>query len=205
MLAPIPPGVSNKRDSEQVEEELDELEYDQFFLGVLKREPAVLKGKVQKAIVRFSSQPPRSTRLRFRFNQLNSKFQVYRNQWGRILRQIEAGTYKPLAFRARLHQREQESAPAASYVEDTPRGRTASIDATSTRRTGIDQLCEALERARKETGKTGDPLDREHVQRLIRQQTAALRARHGDVKVRFRVVVEGNKARLRASVNRDSS
>lgn len=75
-----------------VDEELDELdqglkrlrvEYDQFFLGILKRPPEVLQGRMQKIIVKYANQILRKTHQKFRFNQLNSKFQIYRQQWGR--------------------------------------------------------------------------------------------------------------------------
>lgn len=198
------------QDPDLIDEELEELEtnvqrlrieYDQYFLGVTKREPMVLKGKVQKAIVKFASQPPRNTRQRFKFNQLNSKFQVLRNQWGRILRQIESGTYKPLSFRANLHERERlgQERAASDPVASGPKAPAGS----SPRGDAIDQLCHALAQARSKTGEAGAAIDRARLEATIRKQTAALRAQHGDAKIRFRVVVEGGKAKVRASVRRD--
>src|SRR5512147_2879841 len=109
-----------------VDEELDELdqglkrlrvEYDQFFLGILKRPPTVLQGRVQKIIVKYANEILRKTAQKFRFNQLNSKFQIYRQQWGRTIRQIESGTYRGHRFKAQLHERERGLIPLAGAPE----------------------------------------------------------------------------------------
>ena len=101
---------------DEIDEELDELEhslkrlrveYDQYFLGILKRPPEVLQGRIQKVIVKYANETLRKTHHKFRFNQLNSKFQIHRQQWGRTMRQIEAGTYKGHLFKAKLHERER--------------------------------------------------------------------------------------------------
>ena len=83
---------------DEIEEELDELEvklnllkmeYDQYFLGILKREPYVLKGDIQKTMHRYLSQPPTRARTKFRFNTLCARYQSYRQLWSRTLRQME--------------------------------------------------------------------------------------------------------------------
>jgi hypothetical protein len=192
-----------------VDEELDELdqglkrlrvEYDQFFLGIIKRPPNVLQGRMQKIIVKYANQNLRKTAQKFRFNQLNSKFQIYRQQWGRTIRQIEAGTYKGHRFRANLHERERGLRPDAAVPRpeaetDTP--------APSTKAGPMDQLYDALLAARKRAGESGPDPDRTKVGDLVRKQTAALRAKHPGAKVRFRVAVDGNRAKLVASIVKD--
>ena len=112
-----------------VDEELEELdqglkrlrvEYDQFFLGILKRPPMVLQGRVQKIIVKYANQNLRKTHQKFRFNQLNSKFQVYRQQWGRTIRQIEAGTSSRSPGRAAPERRGFLSRSARSSWSCSP-------------------------------------------------------------------------------------
>ncbi len=196
---------SRHSDLEQIDEDLVALdqgtkrlriEYDQYFLGVLKRPPTVLLGKIQKLIIQFASSPPRNTRQKFRFNQLNSKFQMMRQQWGRIQRQIEAGTYKPHRFRAKLH--EQEGPADASPPEPA---RDEPSKAAGAPRSGLDLLYDALTSARRKTGEHGD-LDRQALERVVRQQGAAIREKYGDAKVRFKVVIEDNRAKVKATVSR---
>ena len=77
--------------SDEVDEQLNELdqnikrlriEYDQYFMGTMKRPPQVLQGKVQKTVAFLSNKMPRNTAQKFRFNQLNSNYQMYRQQLG---------------------------------------------------------------------------------------------------------------------------
>ena len=187
---------------DEVDEELVELdhnikrlriEYDQYFMGNTKRAPQVLLGKVQKTVVRFSNKMPSNTAQKFRFNALNSKYQMYRQHWGRIMRQIEAGTYKVHRFQADMHERDRgigESGPAKVADSSTPQG------------SPIDKLCNALSSAREKTGEQSGKIDRAKIARMVNQQTASIREQHPGAKIKFRVVIEDNRAKLKASVSK---
>ncbi len=188
----------------EIDEELDQLdqnlkrlriEYDQYFHGSLKRPPTVLQGKVQKVVLRLASASLLNTRHRFRFNQLNSRFQIFRQQWGRTLREIEAGTYRGHVFKANLHEAHRASASAKeeeSKSERRDHGRKGDP---------LDRLADALNGARRKTGEHM-ALDRKKLADTVRRQTAAIRDKYGDVKVTFKVVVENNKAKLKANVTK---
>jgi hypothetical protein len=189
---------------DEIDEELDELdqnlkrlrvEYDQFFLGILKRPPEVLQGRVQKVIIKYANQTLRKTHHKFRFNQLNSKFQIHRQQWGRTLRQIEQGTYKGHLFRAKLHERERGISDATPSPAKAPE--------PSARPGAIDKLFDALVAARKRAGDSGPAPDRAKLSEIVKRQTAALKEKHPGARVKFRVAIEGNKAKLVASVVKD--
>lgn len=188
-------------ESEHIDEELDSLdhnlkrlriEYEQFFLGAMKREPYVLRGKVQKLVTKMVNEPPRNARQKFRFNTLNAKFQVYRQLWGRTMRQMEAGTYKRDRFKVKIH-----SQPGAA---ETPPARP---DKKSPTKSGssIDQLHGALLSARKKTGQSTD-LSSDVLNKMVKKQMDTIREKHGDVKVKFKVVIENNKAKVKASVKK---
>jgi hypothetical protein len=188
---------SESTDQVDIDEALDELdqnikrlrvEYEQYFHGALKREPSLLQGRVQKVIQQFSAEPPRSTRQKFRFNQLNSRYQVFRQQWGRTLRQIEEGTYKAHVFRARLH--ESEAAPPPSAPRPAPAAQNK----------GIDALHSALVRAHEKLG--GAAPGRAKLEELVRRQTAEIRAKHPDAKIRFKVVTENGRPKVKATVSK---
>jgi len=194
-----------------VDEELDELdqglkrlrvEYDQFFLGILKRPPEVLQGRMQKIIVKYANQNLRKTHQKFRFNQLNSKYQIYRQQWGRTMRQIESGTYRGHRFKARLHERERGVAAESDATLTAVKAPSGKPDKPA-KPGPIDQLYDALLAARKRAGESGPDPDRAKLSDLVKKQTAALRAKHPGAKVRFRVAVDGKRAKLVASVVKD--
>lgn len=185
--------------SEEIDELLDELdhnlkrlriEYEQFFLGQMKREPQVLRGKVQKAITKLVNEPPRNSRQKFRFNTLNSRFQVYRQLWGRTLREMEQGTYKRHQFRARMGAAPKDE-PASAPAKGAGKA------------TSMDRLYDAVVSARSKTGEKGGGLSRQALGKMVQKQMDAIRAKHGqDVRVKFKVVVEDNKAKLKASVSK---
>jgi hypothetical protein len=190
-----------RHQKDEIDEELDELdhdlkrlrvEYDQYFLGILKRPPEVLQGRVQKVIVKYANQTLRKTYHKFRFNQLNSKFQIHRQQWGRTMRQIENGTYKGHLFRARLHERERGISDATPNPLKAP--------PPQERPGAIDKLFEAFTAARKRAGDNSAAPDRAKLAEIVKKQTAALKQKHPGAKVKFRVSIEGNKAKLVASV-----
>jgi hypothetical protein len=166
----------------------------------MKREPQQLLGKVQKAISKLAADPPRRVALKFRFNSLVARFQSMRQLWGRTMREIEAGTYKPDQFKLKLHQQQrgEDEPPAAS----APASTTA---AARKPQSGIEKLQEALMTARRRTGEHA-PVDRDKLQQMIRQQTRAIRQKFGSgASVNFQVVVEGGRAKLRANVKRSRS
>lgn len=186
------------RETEELDEELKELEqnlkrlrieYEQFFLGNMKREPIGLRAKVQKSITRLVNEPPRNSAQKFRFNTLNSRFQVYRQLWGRTLREIESGTYKPHRFRMRPPEAETGPEP----------GRDSAPGAGP--RSSFDKLYDALVVARRQTGESGPAIGPDGLRQVVRKQMEAIRERYGPgAKVRFKVVVEDNRAKVKASV-----
>lgn len=158
------------------------LEYEQYFLGSRPREPVLLRGEVQKLIVRYSNQPIQNTKLRFKFNSLCARFFAFRRHWDSVLRQMEEGTYQRQVFRAGLRER-----PA---LEERPRSKRA--DAR-------DDLFEEYLSARRSCGEDVSGLTRNRLDKLLGQQERAIRERYACEDVRFRVVVENGRTKLKAT------
>ena len=157
------------------------LDYDRYFLGTRPREPSLLRGEVQKLIALYSNQAIQNTGLRFRFSSLCSRYQALRRQWDENLRRMEQGTYGRDRFRADLNAR----------------GRA---EKTASERGSAHDLFEPYRDARLACGQGVAGLTPEALNRALDQQRTELRKRFGsDTEVRFRVVVEGGKARLKAS------
>jgi hypothetical protein len=174
------------------------IDYDQYFMGSARREPSQLRGEVQKTITRYASEPPRNTQLKFKFNALVARFQALRALWGRTQREIEAGTYRGHRFRADIHDRERSEATDGS--KGTEAGPVDAAGAGPKRPGGVDRLLDAIISAREKTGEARGAADRQHLERQVREQTRLLREKHPGSKVKFRVVIEGNRAKLKASL-----
>ncbi|HEX7808056.1 MAG TPA: hypothetical protein VF608_05020, partial [Thermoanaerobaculia bacterium] len=89
------------------DDELDKLEedirrlknkYDQFFHGITKVPPSFERHQVESYIHELSRQKMRDNGRRFRFNTVLSRYNQFREMWGRKMREREEG---PMDFRRR--------------------------------------------------------------------------------------------------------
>jgi hypothetical protein len=159
------------------------LEYDQYFLGARPREPVLLRSDVQKLVVKYSNLGIQNTALRFKFNTLCSRYFAMRRQWDATLRQIEEGTYARHVFKTRLHESERPAeAPASNPSDPEPA-----------------DLFDAYVAARRSCNEEIRGITRERLDQLVAGQRSVLQKRYGCQEVRFRVVVEDGKAKLRAT------
>ncbi len=109
---------------EEVEGRLERLriKYELYFQGIEKMLPFVARKDVDRRFAALHKEQLRSAALRFRFNSLVQRFTSYQTHWGRILRQIEEGTYKrDLRKAKRLLERIEGPSPEAPAVVEAPR------------------------------------------------------------------------------------
>lgn len=168
-------------------------EYEQYFIGSRPREPVLTRADVQKLVAKYSNTGIQNTALRFKFNNLCSRFFTMRRQWDETLRKIEAGTYERHVFKAKLHERERGIDPSAPVPADRP-----GTSANETTEGGTD-LFEAYRNAKNACGEDLKSLSRAKLDQLVEKQRAALKQKFGCDDVRFRVVVEAGKAKLKAT------
>lgn len=158
------------------------LAYDQYFLGSRPREPIMLRDEVHKIIVAISNQPIQNTAMRFKFNSIMSRYQSFKRQWTETLRQIEQGTYHRHQFRAGLRDRKDiVKDPEPAPTQD--RG----------------DVYDAYVEARRSCGQSVANLTPAKLDAILDKQLAAVRKRYGDSEVRFKVVVEQGKAKLKVA------
>jgi len=167
-------------------------EYEQYFIGSRPREPILTRSDVQKLVTKYSNTGIQNTALRFKFNNLCSRFFAMRRQWDETLRKIEAGTYERHVFKAKLHERER------GIDETTPASTARATNANETTEGGTD-LFEAYRTAKNSCGEDVKSLSRDKLDQLVEKQRAALKQKFGCDDVRFRVVVEAGKAKLKAT------
>jgi hypothetical protein len=177
------------------------LDYDRYFLGSRPREPVLLRGEVEKLVAIYSNQPIPNIALRFRFSSLCSRYQAHKRQVSETLRQIEQGTYSRHRFRAELHERGRSKAKTTDAAPAAPAAAPAAPPAPKPARggdAGRDPLYEEYRAARRRCGQD-DSVTPAALERVLAQQREALRKKFGDAEVRFRVVVEDGRAKIKAS------
>ena len=96
-------------DAAEIDKELEALEtkaehlralYEQYFMGMERIEPLVMRRDVERRILVLRREQLRNTAQRFKFNTLVQRFNTMQQHWARIVREIENGTYRRDVIRA---------------------------------------------------------------------------------------------------------
>jgi len=104
--------------------------YEQYFMGIEKMEPQVARKEVTRAMLTLQQQYIRNTAMRFKFNTMLQKWQIYITYWNRTLREIENGTYvRHLQKAKRKAEREgRELPPEMRFDKIRPPSGTFNLD-----------------------------------------------------------------------------
>lgn len=176
-----------------LEKKLNELiiKYEQYFIGLEKREPLLLLGEVEKLVRRYSGVPINNTMHKHRFTTLVARLNTYREHWNRILKLMEEGRYSRDRFIRDLHIRQK----------DTPDRREPDSPPVTVE-SDLDRLVQEFREARKACNLPTDKITRELIAATIEKQKPALAAKLGTNNLAFRVVIEGGKPKLKAGLRK---
>lgn len=128
--------------------------YEQYFMGIEKLEPTVPRKDVDRRIHALRKDQIRNTALRFRFQMILQRYNVYQTHWQRICREIENGTYKRHLLKAERRFGEEGSAkrrrsafppPSAEVPRDLAK-ELADLDADFAPPAELDDLDMLLEK-----------------------------------------------------------
>lgn len=171
------------RELARIEQGMKELEirYEQYFAGVEKREPIKDREDLSKRLRRFVNRRITQTDLRFKCQNLATRFHSYAGHWDRILRLMDEGRYIRQAPRP-------ESAPKPAPPAETG-------DET-------DVVYRELLDARIACKIEGKEPSRQQVAAFLERQKDKIRERFGDRAVEFVVVTEGDKPKIRVRPKR---
>ena len=176
-----------------LDQKLGELikKYEQYFIGLEKREPLQLLGDVEKLVRRNTGVPISNTMHKHRFSMLVARLNTYREHWNRILKLMEEGRYSRDRFISDLHLR-QKGRPDTRESDSQP----ASAESD------IDRLVREFREARKACNMPTDKVTRELVVATIEKQKPTLAAKLGTDNFTFRVVIENGKPKLKAGLRK---
>ena len=190
------------------DDELDKLEddirivknkYDQFFSGFQKMPPMQDRRNLEIYIYELGKQKMRENARRFRFNQLLSRYNQYREMWGRKMREREEG---PLEYRRR---RDALDAPAA----EAPKPRPAAPPVTSpgaepyvklsaaSNGEELKRLYADIEQEHRKLGKL-PTITFDQLRQMVQKQSELVRNKYHVNVVGFRVDVVDGKVKLKA-------
>jgi len=92
------------------------IKYEQYFLGLEKREPLQLLDEVQRAARKYQGYQIINTMQKFKYNTLIARLCSYKQYWTRINRLIEDGKYSRDRFKMEMHlKKEGDGAPVREH------------------------------------------------------------------------------------------
>lgn len=165
--------------------------YEQYFIGLEKREPLQLRAEVESMVRRYTGTPITNTMHKHKFTMLVARINTYREHWNRVLRLIDEGKYSRDRFIGNLHLRQNGTRTAPSAA-DKPAARDLADDE-------LDRVYREYREARMACNLPVQNLSREKVAATIEKTRPTLAARLGNDDMTFRVVVENGKPKIKAS------
>jgi len=161
--------------------------YEQYFIGLEKREPLKLLADVEQLARRYANAPITNTMYKHRYTNLIARLSSYRQLWNKTVREIEEGRYSRDRFRARLRDGQQEGRRGAEQP-----GRSTASDPE------LERVYQELLEARKKCNLPVSSVSREKLAATLARQRPELSQKLGTDNIRFRVVIEGGKPKIKA-------
>jgi hypothetical protein len=164
------------------EQNLNELiiKYDQYFLGLEKREPTKLLEEAERFARKYQPAHINNAMNRFKYTNLIGRLNSYRQLWNKTLRLLEEGKIsRGSSLRAR-----------------TTRKKTARPDSAAP--SEIQQIFRDYIEARRDCGLPVDAITPDLIAEAIATQKPAIVEKYRCDTVEFRVVVEGGAPRIKA-------
>jgi hypothetical protein len=205
-------------EASRLEDDLEELKarYEQYFLGIERKEPARAREEMRKRVLRVKEAFTRNTGLRFRIQSLHARFLSYERLWLRSAKEKEEGTYRRDLFKARLHARGKEpvapppepkpapaAAPIAAPPAAAPRAAAARAPAAPAAPGAMSDaqmraLYNAYVAAKKSCNEDTSRLSYDALANTVSRQLPELMSRYKAKSVEFKVDVKDGKAVLKA-------
>ena len=190
--------ASVDEDLSQLEKDIRvlKIEYEQYFAGGRKRQPADTQWRVETMIKRYGD---RTTELnfgqRFRYSNLTQTYAKYQEIWRKRLQQKEVGKKQRhfgAAAKAIEEARLRAEAEGAEFI--------AVVTDPAREGAKVEELFQKLLEARKSLGEAGPAPALAEFKRFVQKKTDELKQKKGCEKVEYIVSVEAGRVKLRARV-----
>jgi hypothetical protein len=159
------------------------IKYEQYFLGLEKREPLKLLEEVDRFAQRYRNINIVNTMLKFKYNSLVSTLSTHKQKWARIIRLMEEGKYSRDRFKMELHKGQTPQKKAVPPPENNH---------------DVDRLYRELVQARQACNLPVDKVSQEMIAAAIAKQKPQIMSKHGCREVEFKVVIEAGTPKIKA-------
>jgi hypothetical protein len=180
----------------QLEEKISDLktDYERYFMGIDKIEPSSGKQQVEKVIRGLLTRAFTSTAHKFRFRQLTSRFNTYKQYWNRTLRKIDDGTYERDKFMLAHREKVKEETPAA------PAEMTGGKKGEHTEDDILQSLYNGLLEAKKKCNEDTSKMYYDDFRKMIDAQSNRIKKKFKCKEIDFKIVIDNGKTKLKATL-----
>jgi len=180
-------------DLPQLERMLNELitKYEQYFIGLEKREPLPLLAEFEKIVRRYANTHINNTMFKHKYTMLVARFSTYREHWNRTTRQIEEGKYSRNRFIGEFHRRQVDSIQQFQKEITAPHYENK-----------LDSVYHEFRNACKLCNLPVDKINRDQIEAMIEKKIPNMAERLGNGDLLLKVVIEGGKPKIKASQNK---
>lgn len=163
------------------------VEYEQYFMRVLKREPAKLREEVERLILLYSTKNITNTSMKFKYNTLVAKYTSYKQYWTRTLRAIDEGEFSRKAEGDEDALRPPEAAKKPATVKEA--GRPSEDN-------GLGAVYEKYIEARKACNEPTEGITLKTLEKTIEEYKKKVEEKYNTKDVDLKVYVKDGKAKL---------
>lgn len=189
-------GLTTRLDEIEQKMFVLKINYEKYFSGLERVEPLREREEVRRAMRDFLDEPIRSSQQRFRYQTLKARFQSLELYWQRNLTLIERGTHPKMRFRADAKARAKEAEPeqlSAAQIQVLEERQQVMEREERAYKLVYDKYLEA----RAKCGQSTD-LSFDAVREALKKQVRTIKSTYQCDGVKFRVVVEDGKAKVKA-------
>lgn len=187
----------------QLEEDMEKLKlaYEQYFSGIINFAPEDRRMKLQNLVNRLMAMRITNPRIRFRFQAVMGRWVTYKSQWQRILRQIEAGTYKRDVWRHQRKLKQGEEFKSYYTKGKNPPGGAKETEPPAAEKGGglggerLDKIYNEYVSAR-QANNLSTMMKKEALGETLSRQADLVREKTGCDEVDFRVVEQGGSVAI---------
>lgn len=171
-----------ERELSTIEQALRQLEisYEQYFAGIEKREPMKDREDLARQLRQFANRRIMQTDLRFKYQNMATKFHSTSGYWDRILRMMDEGKY---------HR------PTGAKKGFAPKPLVRKT-ATPSGNDQVDTVYRDLMAARKTCNIGGKAPEKQQIAAMLEKQKAKIKEKFGDKAVDFRVETKDGKPKI---------
>lgn len=188
-------GLGGRLDELEQQMFLLKINYEKYFTGVDRVEPYRDREAIRRMVRELGEDNIKNATQRFKYQGLKARFQTYELYWTRNLNMMERGVHPKMRFRA-------DQKVAAKPVEETLSAEQLRVLAERQQRAEAEDraykmVYDKYIEARQKCGQS-TALEFDSVREALRKQVRLIKSTYNVESVKFRVVIEEGKAKVKA-------